>query len=145
MALVLFDSNILIDNFNGHAAAVNELSAYADAIISSIVWIEVACLMDQDERDAFDALLLNAGIRVVHPNDDIMRRAATIRGDSVTNQRIGTGKKLNLADCIIRATAEAEGRIIVTRNPVDFGGEGPTVHVPYELVNNVAIHIKPAL
>ncbi|MHA4870565.1 PIN domain-containing protein [Duganella sp. PWIR1] len=79
MTIVLFDSNILLDNFNGHAAAANELFTYDDAVISSVVWMEVACLMDQAERNAFDALLLNAGIQIVHPNDDIMRRAAPPR------------------------------------------------------------------
>jgi predicted nucleic acid-binding protein len=73
MAIVLFDSNILIDNFNGHTAAALEIFAYDDAIISSIVWMEVACIMDDAQRTAFDTLLDSAEIRVVHPNDSIMR------------------------------------------------------------------------
>lgn len=143
MAIVLFDSNILMDNFNGHVAAASELWAYDDAVISSIVWMEVACLMNEAERNAFDEFLLDAGIKVIHPNDDIMRRAATIRGDSVVKSRAGIGRKLELPDCIIRATAEAQGRLLITRNPADFGGEGANVRVPYELVNEVAINIKP--
>ena len=33
----------------------------------------------------------------------------------------------------------------VTRNPGDFGGEGPKVRVPYDIVDGKAVNIKPAL
>ncbi len=137
MAIVLFDTSILIDNFAGFPAAAVELSSYDDAIISSITWMEVACKMGQTGRQDFNALLAAAGIRVVHPNDDIMERAATIRGDSLT-----TPPKLKLPDCIIRATAESQRRLVITRNPADFGGEGPLVRVPYEIVAGAAVNIK---
>lgn len=143
MAIVLFDSNILIDNFNGHTAAALEIFAYDDAIISSIVWMEVACIMDDAQRTAFDTLLDSAEIRVVHPNDSIMRLAATIRGNSLADHRVGIGRKLGLPDCIIRATAEVEGRLIVTRNPGDFGGGSVNVRVPYDIVDGVAVNITP--
>ncbi len=42
MAIVLFDTNILIDYFAGHSAAIIELASFDDAIISSLTWIEVA-------------------------------------------------------------------------------------------------------
>lgn len=87
MEIVLFDTNILIDNLEGHAAAVE--------------------------------------------------RAATLRGHSITHP-----PKYSLPDCIVRATAEAEGRLIITRNPADFGGEGPRVRVPYDIVAGVAVNIK---
>lgn len=137
MAIVLFDTSILIDNFAGFPAAVVELTSYDDAIVSSITWMEVACKMDQTGRQNFNALLAAAGIRVVHPNDDIMERAATIRGHSLTSP-----PKLILPDCIIRATAESQGRLVITRNPADFGGEGPLVRVPYQIVAGAAVNIK---
>ncbi|WP_296002062.1 PIN domain-containing protein [Rugamonas sp.] len=137
MTIVLFDTNILIDNFAGMPAAVVELSNYDDAIISSITWMEVACKMDSASKLSFNALLAAAGIRVVHPNDDIMERTAVIRGHSLT-----TPPKIKLLDCIIRATAESQGRLVITRNPVDFGGEGLTVRVPYDVVDGAAINIK---
>jgi hypothetical protein len=56
-----------------------------------------------------------------------------------------TPPKIKLPDCIIRATAESQGRIIVTRNPYDFGGEGPKVRVPYELDEGVAVNIRAPL
>lgn len=140
MALVLLDTNILIDNLAGHAAAALEILNYEDAIISSLSWMEVACQMDHAARRSFNAFLDGAGIRVIHPDDDIMDRAATIRHNSILNR-----PKLPLPDCIIRATAEASGRIVITRNPADFGGEGASVRVPYEIVDGQAINVKPPL
>lgn len=95
MAIVLFDTNILIDNFKGVPEAAAELSHYDDA---------------------------------------------TIRGDSLTSTH-----KVKLADSIIRATAESQSRIIITRNASDFGGESPTVRVPYELHGSIAINIRAPL
>ena len=69
-----------------------------------------------------------------------MERAAVIRGRSLK-----APPKLPLLDCIIRATAEAHGRVVITRNPGDFGGEGPMVRVPYQIVNGVAVNIRPPL
>jgi len=137
MAIVLFDTNILIDNFTGIREAVVELTNYNDAVISSITWMEVACKMSQTEKQNFKALLAAAGIQIVHPDDDIMERTAEIRGNSLV-----TPPKIKLPDCIIRATAESQGRLVVTRNPSDFGGEGPMVRVPYDLVNGVAVNVK---
>jgi len=137
MEIVLFDTNILIDNLEGHAAAVVELTSYDDAIISSITWMEVACKMDSIGRERFKVFLAGAAIRVVHLNDDIMERAATLRGHSITHP-----PKYSLPDCIVRATAEVEGRLIITRNPADFGGEGARVRVPYDIVAGVAVNIK---
>jgi predicted nucleic acid-binding protein len=138
MAIVLFDTNILIDNFAGISAAFVELSSYEDAIISSISWMEVACRMDQVSRQTFNDLLAAAGIRVVHPDDDIMERAATIRGNSLLS-----APKIKLPDCIVRATAESQHRLVITRNPADFGGESPLVRVPYEISNGVVTNVKP--
>ncbi|MDR7050320.1 hypothetical protein J2X54_002801 [Duganella sp. 3397] len=83
MPLVLFDSNILIDNLEGHGAAVIEIMNYRDATISSISWVAIACKMEHNGRQHFKAFLAGVGIRVVHPDDDIMDRAAVIRGRSL--------------------------------------------------------------
>lgn len=140
MAIVLFDTNILIDNLLGHQAAANELGAYGDAIISSLTWIEVACRMNQAGKQALRAFIDGVGIQIVHPNDDIVERATTLRGYSIAHP-----PKIPVPDCIIRATAESLGRIVITRNPVDFGGEGPQVRVPYDMVAGVAVNIKAPL
>ena len=139
MAIVLFDTNILIDHFTGHNVATMELVNYDDAIISSFTWIEVACKLTLAQQAQLDSLLAGAGIKIVHLNDDIMVRAAAIRANSIANP-----PKIALPDCIIWATAEVSGRIIVTRNPADFGGAGPMVRVPYDIVNGAAVNIVPA-
>lgn len=90
------------------------------------------------QRAQFDVLLAGAGIRIVHMNDKIMVRAAAIRANSIANP-----PKIALPDCIIWATAEVSDRIIVTRNPADFGGVGPMVRVPYEIVNGAAVNVSP--
>ena len=138
MSPVLFDTNILIDHFNKHSQATNELTAYKDAIISSLSWIEVACGFDQAQRMDLSRVLSMARIRVVHIDDTIMLRAAVLRSISIANQ-----SKVKLVDCIIRATAEVSHRILVTRNPKDFGGEGPMVRVPYQISNGQIVSIKP--
>lgn len=66
MALVLFDTNILIDHFNYHDVATEVLEAYHDSIISVITWIEVACKFNETKKQDFAALLAICGIRVVH-------------------------------------------------------------------------------
>ena len=140
MAIVLFDTNILIDHFNQHNEATEELLNYQDAVISSITWIEVACRFNDADKREFAKLLLASGIKVVHTSDEIMFRAAIIRGNSIVRK-----PKISVPDCIIRATAEIEGRVIVTRNPKDYGGEGPMIRVPYKLENGVITDVKPAL
>lgn len=118
MAIVLFDTNILIDHFNEHDVATDVLLAYKDAIISVITWIEVACRFNEGDKQEFARLLAVCGIKVVHTSDPIMFRAAKLRGDSIAKK-----PKTHLPDCIIRATAEVDGRVIVTRNPQDYGGK----------------------
>ena len=138
MTQVLFDTNILIDHFNRHNQATNELTAYSDAIISSLSWIEVACGFDQVQRQELSRVLSTARIRVVHIDNSIMLRAAVLRSVSIAKQA-----KVKLVDCVIRATAEVSNRVLVTRNPKDFGGEGPMVRVPYQISNGKIVSIKP--
>lgn len=138
MAIVLFDTNILVDHFNQHAEATLELTAYSDAIISSLTWIEVACGFDQAKQRMLSRSLALAGIRIVHTNKRIMARAAALRRDSIAGK-----SKVKLVDCVLRATAEVGKRIIVTRNPQDFGGEGPMVRVPYQILDGKVVAVRP--
>lgn len=134
MALVLFDSNILIDHTLGYEEATAEMCAYDTALISVITWIEVSCKLSNQMRAELDLQLLLTRIYVVHTDDTIMRRTADLRAS--------TSKKL--PDCIIRATAESRGCVIVTRNPIDFGlVGGPQVHVPYDLRDGVVSNVRP--
>lgn len=133
MVTALFDSNILIDHFNGVAGATDELLAYDQVFISSINWMEVACGMTERQIVTFNELLTEAGIVVTQTSVAIMVKAAEIRRVS----------KKKLPDCIVRATAEVQSHIIVTRDPSDFGGEGGNIRVPYDLLYGIAINIRP--
>jgi predicted nucleic acid-binding protein len=134
MAIVLFDSNILIDHTLGYSAATDELANYDDAAISVITWMEVTCMLNEMQLPILEIELHTAGIKVIHTNDAIMRRAAALRGAT----------KRKLPDCIIRATAEVEGRVVVTRNPVDFGGASSRmVHIPYIVESERVMQVFP--
>ncbi|NGZ83370.1 PIN domain-containing protein [Duganella aceris] len=134
MVLVLFDTNILIDHTLGIKAATLELAGYDDAVISTISWMEATCKLSSSQITVFDNDLANAGIAIVQTNEAIMRRAGELR-------RL-TSKKL--PDCIILATAEVQGRLVITRDPVDFGGKSSTrVHVPYKLTNGIVSDVLP--
>lgn len=134
MAIVLFDTNILIDHLLGIQQATVELGSYDDAAISAISWMEATCKLTSAQIAVFDADLANAGIEIVQTTADIMRRAGELRGLS--------SKKL--PDCIILATAEIQGRIVVTRNLVDFGkSSNAIVRIPYKVINGVVTDIQP--
>lgn len=121
MVKVLLDSNILMDLMNGIVAAYDEIDYYDDVAISAITWMEVVVGLNAAAMLQFEAALKAAGIKVIHTNDMISRLAAVIR----------QGKKsIKLPDAIIGATANADGRMLVTRNSKDFGANH--VRVPYE-------------
>ena len=134
MVSVLFDSNIVIDQTLGIDEATPELAAYDDAAISVITWMEATVKLDVAAIALFDLRLMLMRVKIIHTNDAIMRLASQLRRTS--------GKKL--PDCIIRATALSEGRIVITRNPLDFGGaEG--CHIPYEMKDGKVVNVKPPL
>lgn len=141
MGLVLFDTNIFIDHFAEVEAATDELNAdYDDAIISVITWMEVACKLSPGKIAELNFMLSIANIRIVHTDDEIMVNATALRSAAFAIKA-----KNKLPDFIIRATAEVDGRIVITRNPGDFGGEGPLVRVPYDLIKGKAVNIRPPL
>ncbi|MDB5962869.1 MAG: VapC toxin family domain ribonuclease [Massilia sp.] len=134
MAIVLFDTNILIDHMLGIRQATIELGSYEDAAISAISWMEVACKLTPLQIAVFDAGLADAGIVVIQTTPFIMRGAARLRGR--------TAKKL--PDCIILATAQAQERVVVTRDAIDFGAaSGAQVRIPYRLVDGVITDVQP--
>jgi predicted nucleic acid-binding protein len=134
MAIALFDSNILIDHTLGIVEATIELAGYDNAAISAINWMETACMLNQEQVNAFDRDLNQAGVIILQTRPDIMRRAAQLRKQT----------KKKLPDCIIWATAEIERRLIVTRNPEDFGGmKNPLVRVPYKIAGGRITDVMP--
>lgn len=76
MALVLFDSNIIVDALNGIQEADDELFYYADAAISAVTWIEVIAGALPSNLQRCQRVLKT--FQVIHTDDAIMTEAATI-------------------------------------------------------------------
>lgn len=143
MGLVLLDTNILIDHFNGIDEALDEISHHDNLAISAITWLEVAVGLTLRELAAFDRLNKDLPIYVLHTTDEIMRETARLRGESIAAHKAGTGKKLATPDAIILATANITGRQLITRNPTDFGAAATPVRVPYELTHGIVSNVAP--
>jgi predicted nucleic acid-binding protein len=134
MALVLFDTNILVDALKGIPEARQELDYYADPAISAVSWMELIAGVPLMEQLRAHAFLVNLRFEVIHTNDAIMHEAAAVRGASVRRP-----PKMALPDAIIRATGNVTKRIIITRNKKDF--VGPNIRIPYELDTQTIVHV----
>ena len=118
---VLFDTNILIDYLRGIPQARTECDVHADRAVSVISWMEVmAGSTAANEADARSFLLnfytLTVGV-------DVAERAFLLRRSN----------RIQLPDAIIQATAEAAGRVLITRNTRAFPAGTPGVRIPYTL------------
>jgi predicted nucleic acid-binding protein len=121
MVKVLFDTNILIDYLNGHVQARDELALYNDCAISIITWMEVLIGATPQTEAATRAFL--SSFTLLALDERIAQRAVEVR------QRL----RVKLPDAIIKASAEVEGRLLVTRNVKDFDEREPGVRLPYQL------------
>lgn len=121
MVSVLFDTNILIDYLNGLDHAKAEIERFSDKAISLITWMEVM-VGATPETEAVMRGFLNSFIPL--PMDE--RVAAT--AVALRKQH-----KIKLPDAIIWATAQENGRILVTRNTKDFAEDEPGIRVPYRV------------
>ena len=118
----LFDTNIIIDALNGHAKASDEIRACADAAISIVSYLEVMAGTFAHTQDAARAMLLQ--FKVVDVDLDIADYAVVLRQE----------RGLTLTDAIIVATAQATGRILITRDAkLENEFDDPPVRVPYVL------------
>jgi predicted nucleic acid-binding protein len=117
-----FDTNIVIDVLHNRPVAWAELRLATRSWISRMTWIEVMSGVPDaagPETERFLGLFAMCEI-----DEGIARRAAALR-----HQRRG----LQSPDAIILASAQANGRILVTRNTKDFPAEMPGIRVPYTL------------
>ena len=119
MVGALFDSNILIDHLKGLPEAAEEIALYTDRAFSIVTWIEVMAGVQPDQAAHVRAFL--EAIPAVPLTPAIAERAVTIRRES----------RLRLPDAVIWATAQVEGRLLVTRNTRDFPANAPDVRHPY--------------
>ena len=119
---LLFDTNILIDYFNGVEAARNEIEGTSERLVSIITWMEVlAGARDEAEEDVIDMFLRD--FRVVDLTRRVAREAVEIR----------RAQRIRLPDAIVWASARTESALLVTRNTKDFPKGEPGLRVPYAI------------
>ncbi|MCA1755521.1 MAG: type II toxin-antitoxin system VapC family toxin [Spirochaeta sp.] len=117
----LFDTNIIIDYLNGIELARGELQRYRRVFISPITFVEV--------------------LVGTSPSNDVVVRAflsrfTTTELSSATLEtaiRIRTNHRVRVPDALVRAAAEVNGLLLVTRNTKDFPPKHPGVRIPYSL------------
>lgn len=126
MKSALFDTNILVDAFNGYQEAYAEFLYWQNPVISVITLIELYAGVPGNAKHRIAGILAAGGFEIVQIDATIVSNAIRIRSASLRKLA-----KIALPDAIILATAQARGLTIVTRNRKDF--RGPNVRIPYEL------------
>jgi hypothetical protein len=114
MSKILLDSDVLIDLLRGREATrafVIEATAQSVPCCSVISVAEVHAGMRPSEREPTAALL--DGL-LIFP---VTRRIAEVAGHFVSREK---GRRLELADCLIAATALVEGASLATANTRDY-------------------------
>lgn len=119
---VLFDTNILIDHVQGHRAARQAIARYSGAAISVITWVEIMSGVSPAQENAMRLWLDR--FHLIQVDADIAVYAAALRQE----------RRLDLADALIVATAQASGRTLVTRDrALCHELDDPPVLIPYDL------------
>ena len=117
-----FDSDVLIDYFDGIATAGEELSHYDRDLISRITWMEVLVGAPTDTLRRIREDFLRQ-FAVIELDEAVAREAITLRQEY----------KLKLPDAIIWASARLNNALLITRNARDFDRGEPGVRIPYRL------------
>jgi hypothetical protein len=121
MVAVLLDSNILVDHLKGYPQATAEIGRYRRPAISIVTWIEV--MVGAEDRHGDHTRDFLGGFEVIGIDGTVAERAVSLR----------KARRLKLPDALIWATAQATGRLLVTRNTKDFPADEPGVRQPYQL------------
>lgn len=124
MNAVLVDTDVLIDLLRGRPEARDfllELSERAVVHCSAVTIAELYAGMREREESATAELI--AGMFVVPVTQEIAEEAGRLK-------RRAKGHALELADCLIAATAMAEGGALATRNLKHYPFEGLDLIVP---------------
>ena len=124
----VFDANILIDYLNGIEQAKDEINRYSHILISSITWMEVLVGATKDNEAITRAFLsrfeqIPVSFEQIPVSSEIAEKAVMVRKES----------KIRLPDAIIKATADCENALLISRNTKDFLEDDPSVRVPYRL------------
>jgi hypothetical protein len=134
MAIGLLDTNILIDFLAGVPQALTEVSQYSDVAISNITYMEVVIGLRRDvglgtitPAESAATMAVIGSLDVIPIDQHITNTSIDIRANSI----LGPGKKIKLPDAIIYATAQTQGRYMITRDPGGF--TGPLVRIAYQI------------
>lgn len=114
MSKVLFDTDILIDILRGREAIRTFLLDFLDHSVPCCSVVSVAELyagMRPEEKHATDVLL--DGLVII----PIVREIAEVAGRFKSRMK---SRRLELADCLIAATAFVEGATLATDNTKDY-------------------------
>lgn len=122
MTDVVFDRDILVDALRGHPSAQGEITRATRRFVSRLTWIELMTEALPEDTARIEGFLACFG--VIELGEDIARRAAMLRGDPYH-------AGLTLAEAVVLASAQATGRILVTRNTRAFPANMPGIRVPY--------------
>ena len=117
-----FDSDVLIDYFDGIAAAAAELARYQEVLISRIVWMEVLIGAQTPALSQIRESFLRQ-FPIIELDENVARTAITLR------QKY----KVKIPDSIIWASARINNALLVTRNSKDFDPHEPGIRIPYQL------------
>jgi predicted nucleic acid-binding protein len=117
----LFDTNILIDHLNAVPQARDEIARFESRAISIVTWMEVMVGATAEVAEATRRFL--EGFEIIALDDAIAARAVALR----------RAHRIKLPDAVIWATAQATGRLLVTRNVKDFPRGDPGIRDPYAL------------
>lgn len=118
---VLFDTCILIDYLRHMPQAWTECDRHSDRAISVITWMEVLAGATKANENDTRKFLLN--FQLMPLTLHAAERAVAIR----------RARRIKLPDAVIQATAETEGRVLITRNTRDFSAKTPGIRIPYSL------------
>ncbi len=121
MVKALFDTNILIDYLRGIDQAREEIARYEDGAISVVTWMEV--LVGASEGDEAPTHAFLGSFTLVGLDEAIAEGAVRLR----------KVHGLKLPDAIVWASAQVDGRLLVTRNTKDFPASDPGVRSPYSV------------
>lgn len=121
-----FDANILIDALMDHRPAHDEIRRAANSgvriWVSRMAWIEV--LSKGSDDTVRDASRFLGRFAIDEIDEETSVRAASLRRER---------PRLKSPDAIILASAQVNGRILVTRNVKDFPGQMPGIRIPYTI------------
>ncbi len=120
--IVCIDSDVLIDYFDGVAAAAVELARYETLLLSRIGWMEVlVSARTPAQREVRESFLRH--FKLIELDAAVALRAIALRQEH----------RLGLPDAIVWASALTHRSLLVTRNARHFPPDHPGVRIPYKV------------